>query len=43
MPYPRYEVLTADGVTEVIEHRRLEPIFYITDDPEVRRKLSVDQ
>jgi len=36
-------VLTANGFTEVIEHRHMEPIFYITDDPEVRRKLGVDQ
>ena len=43
IPYPMYEVLTADGVTEVIEHRRMEPIFYITDDPEVRRRLGVDR
>jgi hypothetical protein len=42
IPYPMYEVLTAQGTTEVFEHRRMEPIFYITDDPEVRRKLGVD-
>jgi hypothetical protein len=42
IPYPMYEVLTANGFTEVIEHRRMEPIFYISDDPEVRRKLGVD-
>ena len=43
IPYPSYEVLTANGITEVIEHRRMEPVFYISDDPEVRRKLRVDQ
>jgi len=36
-----YEVLTANGISEVVEHRRMEPIFYINDDPEVRRKLGV--
>ena len=41
IPYPMYEVITADGITEVIEHRRHRPFFYITDDPEVRRKLGV--
>jgi len=41
IPYPIYEILTANGVTEIIEHRRMEPVFYITDDPEVRRKLGV--
>ena len=42
IPYPSYEVITANGITEVIEHRRMEPIFYITDDRTVRRKLFVD-
>jgi len=39
--YPSYEVITVDGMTEVIEHRRMEPIFYITDDPVVKQKLGV--
>jgi hypothetical protein len=39
--YPMYEVLTVNGVSKVIEHRRLEPIFDISDDPNVRRKLGV--
>jgi hypothetical protein len=43
IPYPSYEVLTAHGITDVIEHRRMDPIFYIADDPKVRRKLGVDQ
>lgn len=43
IPYPIYEVLTANGVTEVVEHRRMEPVFYITDDPDVRRKLGVPE
>jgi len=42
IPYPTYEVLTANGITEVIEHRRMEPVFYINDDPAVRRKLGVE-
>ena len=41
IPYPMYEVITADRITEVIEYRRQDPFFYITDDPEVRRKLGV--
>jgi len=41
LPYPSYEVVTINGVTEVVEHRRMEPIFYITDDKTVRRKLGV--
>jgi hypothetical protein len=41
IPYPLYELLTANGITEIIEHRRMEPVFYITDNPEVSRKLGV--
>jgi hypothetical protein len=40
IPYPSYEVLTANGITEVIEHRRMEPVFFINEDPEVRRRLG---
>jgi hypothetical protein len=36
-----YEVLTANGITEVIEHRQMEPIFYITDDADVKERLGV--
>jgi len=35
--YPSYEAITVGGLVEVIEHRAMEPIFYITDDAEVRR------
>ena len=41
IPYPTYEVVTVDEVTEVVEHRRMEPIFYVTDDPQVKQKLGV--
>jgi len=33
--------LATNGVTEVVEHRRMEPICYITDDPEIRGALGV--
>jgi hypothetical protein len=40
--YPLYEIVKANGITEVIEHRRqLDRWFYITDDPEIKRKLGV--
>jgi hypothetical protein len=39
--YPMYEVITARGITEIIEHRKMEPIFYVTDDPAVWRELGV--
>ena len=41
--YPAYEVITVNGITEIIEHRKPEPIFYITDDPAVWKELGVGQ
>jgi hypothetical protein len=41
--YPAYEIITVKGVTEVIEHRRMEPIFYVTDDPAVLAELGVSR
>lgn len=38
---PSYEVITVDGITEVIEHRKLEPIFYIVDNPVILKELGV--
>ena len=39
--YPIYEVITVNGITEIIEHRIPEPIFYVTDDPAVWKELGV--
>ena len=33
--YPAYEPITINGITEIIEHRKMEPIFYVTDNPAV--------
>ena len=41
--YPAYEVIIVNGTTEIIEHRKMEPIFYITDDPAVWKELGVGQ
>jgi hypothetical protein len=41
--YPAYEVITVNGITEIIEHRKPEAIFYITDDPAVWKELEVGQ
>lgn len=38
--YPSYEIVTVNGITEIIEHRQMEPIFYITDDPAVWAELG---
>jgi hypothetical protein len=40
-PYPSYEVITYNGITEVIEQKRPEALFYISDDPIVKEKLGV--
>jgi hypothetical protein len=39
--YPSYEVITIDGLADVVEHRAMEPTFYMTDDPAVREELKV--
>jgi hypothetical protein len=39
--YPSYEVITVNGQTEAIEHRAMEPIFYISDDPAVLAHLGL--
>ena len=39
--YPTYEVITINGLPDVVEHRAMEPIFYMTDDPGVRQELGV--
>jgi hypothetical protein len=41
--YPSYEVITVSGITDIIEHRKMEPIFYVTDDPAVWTELGVTQ
>lgn len=41
IPYPSYEVLTASGQREVVEHRRMEPVFHITRDPRVLGRLRL--
>ena len=41
--YPAYEIISVNGMTEIIEHRKMEPIFYITDDPAVWNELGIKQ
>jgi hypothetical protein len=41
--YPSYEIITVDSVTDIIEHRKMEPIFYVTDDSNVWKELGVTQ
>ena len=39
--YPRYEVVTVNGISEAIEHRAMEPIFYVSDDTVVLNQLGL--
>lgn len=39
--YPSYEVVTVNGISEAIEHRAMEPIFYIADDPVILKQLGI--
>jgi hypothetical protein len=41
--HPQYEIITVGRTTEVIEHRKMEPIFYVTDDPSVLSKLGLSK
>ena len=41
--YPAYRVVTINGITDIIEHRKMEPIFYTTDDPAIWKELGVQQ
>ena len=36
--YPSYIVVVVNGAPEIMEHRKMEPIFYVTDDPAVRKE-----
>ena len=38
--YPAYEEITVKGTTEMIEHRKMEPVFYISDDPAVWKEYQ---
>ncbi len=38
--YPAYEAITVHGITEIIEHRKMEPIFYVTDDTAVWKQYE---
>lgn len=31
--YPHYYIVTINNLVEIVEHRQMEPIFYINDDP----------
>jgi hypothetical protein len=38
--YPAYEAISVRGVTEIVEHKKMEPVFSITDDPAVWKQYD---
>ncbi len=41
--YPKYKVVTINNITDVIELRKMEPVFYMTDDPKIWKELGIEQ
>lgn len=38
--YPSYQAIVINGVTEIVEHKKMEPRFYVTDDPVVWKQYK---
>ena len=38
--YPSYSIISVDGIEEVFEQKRLEPILYIADDPKLTEAIK---
>jgi hypothetical protein len=38
--YPDFNIVTVDGVVELIEHRYMAPIFHVSDDPELKADIK---
>jgi hypothetical protein len=41
--YPVYNVVTVNGISDIVERRKMEPVFYMTDDPAIWKELDVKQ
>jgi hypothetical protein len=41
--YPHYMVMRVNGTFEILEFRRMEPVFYVSDDPELRGAVEPDR
>jgi hypothetical protein len=37
--YPRYDAVVVNGTTEILEFKRMEPIFYVNDDAAIRKEI----
>jgi len=40
---PEYEVMTSEGITDIIGHKGMNDLFYMVDDPAVWKELGVRQ
>ena len=40
--YPGYDAVVVNGTTEILEFRKMEPIFYVNDDPAIRKEILAD-
>jgi hypothetical protein len=38
--HPGYVVITVNGVSEIIEHKKMEPLFYISNKEAVQRTIA---
>lgn len=38
--YPIYVIASVNGIEEVVEHKLMEPIFYISDDPRLIQEMK---
>jgi hypothetical protein len=41
--YPGFVLVKVNGVSEIIEHRKMEPIFYVSDDASIRNNVPHDR
>jgi|ERR1700733_1142153 hypothetical protein len=40
-PNGNLEVVTVNGITDIVEHRMTGPVFYMTDDPDIWKALGL--
>ncbi len=40
--YPFYEAVMVNGAIEILEFRKMEPIFYVNDAPALRKQILGD-
>ena len=40
--FPKYIMITINGIKDIVEQRKMEPIFYMTDDPSVWKEFGVE-